>query len=89
MIELTLDPCSPVYATLSISYCAIQVIFLAAAWQANYGAGRQLEAFVLESATSPLGDGTLQYSYLDYKVNPAPQLRLCPGGISRADHGAN
>lgn len=87
--RLTLDPCPPVYATLSISYCAIQVIFLAAAWQANYGAGRLLEAFVQESAASPFGDGRLQYSYLDYKIDPSPQLRLCPGGISSADHGAN
>jgi len=35
------------------------------------------------------GDGTQQYSYLDFKGSTSPQLRLCPGGIPGADHGPN
>jgi hypothetical protein len=66
---------------LSICYCAIQVVFLAASWQVNHGAGRQLEVLVEIS-----GNGAKEYSYLDYKSG-SPQLRLCPGGISTADHG--
>jgi hypothetical protein len=69
------------YAVLSICYCAIQVVFLAASWQVNHGAGRQLEVLVEIS-----GNGAKEYSYLDYKSG-SPQLRLCPGGISTADHG--
>jgi hypothetical protein len=67
------------YAALSITYSAIQVIFLAASWQVNHGAGDQVEVMVLAS-----GNGTKEFSYLDYSSG-SPQLRLCPGGISHAN----
>jgi hypothetical protein len=76
----------PVYAALAIGYCAIQVIFLSATWQVNHSAGRQIEVMVQHSVDA--GDGTRQYSYLDYRGS-FTQLRLCPRGISAADHGRN
>ena len=78
---LTLDCYPPVYAALSISYAAIQVIFLAASWQVNHGAGRQFEVMVDKS-----GNGRQEFSFIDYRTG-SRQLRLCPGGISHARSG--
>jgi hypothetical protein len=74
--RLTLHRHPPVYAALSICYCAIQIIFLAATWQVNHGAGRRLE-FMVETT----GNGTKEFTFLDYDTG-SPQLRLCADGIS-------